>query len=188
MRYTRKLLVTVLAIYLVLCALPSCASRDGSGYGESAPSDSTASEVLSYPDSIGTAEDKLLTPILPEIVFSTTAEENGLDGTLYQIHGTVLEYILDDAGNPATLRVDTLDGEVVINDPFYGLLETSSNGELGSIDQDKLSSFFPMPEVGEFACIFAEYQGMSNKYNAPFFIYGSNEYLTNALLECIELI
>ena len=139
-----------------------------------------------YPDAIGSEEQKLLTPLLPDEIFKTTAEENGLDGTLYKVYGTVTDITADADGNLNIIHLHTLDGDVVISNLALSIAGDPSFNELGEIDWDKLSSMCPMPSVGEFCRIFAEYQGFSEKYNAPFFIYGGMDYMTSILLNSVQ--
>ena len=145
--------------------------------------DETTVEVLDYPDGIGTEDEKLLTPLLSDELFNSTGEENGKVGTMYQIYGTVDKYIFDEAGNIEALHLTTHKGDIAIGDPCQMFMEDNSMDELGSVDLEKLRRFFPLPAEGEFVRIFAEYQGMSNKYGCPYFIYGDTGYLTNALME-----
>lgn len=143
--------------------------------------------VLDYPDAIGTDEDKLLMPFLPDEIFNTTAEENGLEGTLYKIYGTVEKITAGDDGVMDTIHLRTPDGNVVITNLALSMEADSSFSELGEVDWDMVERLCPMPKVGELCRIFAEYQGFSETEQAPFFMYGSSDYLSEVLVATIEI-
>lgn len=143
--------------------------------------------VADYPSAIGTDEEKLLIRLLPDEVFETTAEENGLDGTLYQIYGTVEKVAADSDGTMNVIHLRTHKGDIVISNVALSMSSDSSFSKLGAIDADTIEMLCPIPQEGEFCRIFAEYQGFSEKYKAPYFIYGGTDYLAEALLSSIEL-
>ena len=151
-----------------------------------APSSTAEVNIQEYPSDIGTSEEKLLTMLVPSELFTTIGEDNGLIGNLFQIYGTVRDISYDDSGNPCYIHIRHHYGDIIIQDPYYMLTEDSAFDELGEIDPKVLRSYFPLPEVGEFVCFYAEYQGMSNKFNAPFFVYGDSDYMVNAVLDSIE--
>ena len=142
--------------------------------------------IYDYPDAIGTTEEKLLTPLLPDDVFESTAEENDLGGTLYQIYGTVTEITSGSNGNMSVIYLHTHQGDIVISNIALSMAADSSFGELGELNLEKVKAMCPMPKEGEFCCIFAEYQGFSEKYKAPFFIYGGEAYMTHVVIEALE--
>lgn len=142
--------------------------------------------INDYPDAIGSDDEKLLTPLLPDEVFISTAEENGLDGTVYQILGTVKEITADADGNMNVIHLQTHKGNVVISNIAVSMAAEYSFSELGIINTDTIATLCPMPEIGEFCRIYAEYQGYSEKYQTPYFIYGGIEYLTDVIINSLE--
>lgn len=141
--------------------------------------------INDYPDAIGSDEEKLLTPLLPDEVFTSTAEENGLEGTVYKIYGTVTEITADENGNINFIYLHTYMGDIVIQNIIFSMVDDQGFSELGKLDSDVINSLCPIPQKGEFCRIFAEYQGFSGKYNAPYFIYGSQDYMLTVVLEAL---
>lgn len=153
---------------------------------QTVPNSTAVVNIQEYPSNIGTHEEKLLTQLVPQEVFTTSGEDNGMSGNLFQIYGTVIDIFPDESGDPCYIRIRHHYGEIVIQDPYYMLAEGSAFDELGEIDPEILRSYFPLPEVGDLVCFYAEYQGMSNKFNAPFFVYGDSDYLVDAVLGSIK--
>ena len=147
----------------------------------------TTADPLDYPDAIGSEGDKLLVPLLPDGVFVTTAEENGLDGTLYKIYGTVENITASSDGVMDTIHLRTHAGNIVISNLALSMEAESRLSELGTVDWDMVKENLPMPKVGEYCRIFAEYQGYSEKYKAPHFTYGSTVFLSELLVEAISI-
>lgn len=142
-----------------------------------------APEIKDYPDKIDTEEGKLLTPLLADELFTSNAEENNLDGTLYQIYGTVTEYIYDEVhSHIEAYRISTHKGEIVVGDPCHDIISGEVFDDLGSIDEAALRSYLPILPKGVFLRVFAEYQGTSYQYGCPFFIYGGTDYLAEAVV------
>lgn len=173
-----KLLSLLLCLSFILAG---CGAQDNAiEDAAAATTEKARTEVLKYPGDTG-IEFMEYAPLVPEEIYSSTAKENGLDGEIYMIMGTVEEYFFTDA-EVGFLRVDTVEGEVVVADAL-GTIRASGNQEiLNEINFEKMRSYCPIPEEGEFCIIFAEYQGMSNTFNCPFFVYASSDYLTEALL------
>ena len=183
-----KALVLALAICFLLTGCINVEiTIPGSNKSPTQSTEASTPEVLDYPDAIGTDEQKLLTPLLPDEVFGTTADENGLDGTLYKIYGTVENITAGSDGVMDTIQLRTHKGNVVISNLALSMEEESSFSELGTVDWDMVKAKLPMPKVGEFCCIFAEYQGYSEKYKAPSFAYGSTDFLSELLIEAIKI-
>lgn len=174
-------------VLICICLLLACCNSSTQDAGniddaQLSTQETEPVEVKDYPDLIDTTEGKLLTPLLPDEVFTSSAEENGLDGTLYQVYGTVTEYIYDENSEIEAFRVHTHKGDIVIGDLCQSLISDGTYDELGTIDAEAIRYLLPIPPKDEFLRIFAEYQGMSNEYGCPYFIYGSTDYLTDALL------
>lgn len=119
-------------------------------------------------------------PSVPEEIFSTTAEENNLAGTIYKIEGLVEDYV--STGNTNAMVVNTSVNEsIIIIDPVSTVQNSEPSNE---IDVEQMRTYYPLPEVGETIIIYAEYQGMSDVYEAPAFLYATEDYLSSALLLC----
>ncbi len=151
------------------------------------PTEDITTEVLDYPDTIGSDEEKLLTPLLPDEIFDTTAEDNGLDGTLYKIYGTVEDISANSDGVLDTIHLSTHKGNIVITNLAPAMEADSSFNELGTVDWNMVNALCPMPKIGEFCCIFAEYQGYSETYKAPYFSYGSSDFLSDIIISATSL-
>lgn len=181
----RKISVLVLALCLLLTACVKIEitfpenDKDDSTSGNSTEA---SVEIKDYPDAIASEEEKLLMPLLPDEIFETTAEENNLGGTLYKIYGTVVAITEGPDGIADTIRLNTLEGDVVISNIVFAMEAESTSGELGFTDWEKVKASCPMPEVGESCRVFAEYQGYSEKEQAPHFIYGSSDFLTEIVI------
>lgn len=160
--------------------------------GRPTPSKTTTSsgsnvDILEYPSAIGTEEEKLMIPICPDEIFSSTAEENELEGTLYRICGTVTDITTDSEGNVNAIFLRTHKGNVVIGHIATAMAAETNFEEIGEIDKAVIEAQCPMPKEGEFCWIFAEYQGFSENFKTPFFVYGGRDYLIHALLSAAEL-
>lgn len=142
-------------------------------------------EILMYPSNTGIDfVEYALFP--PKEIYTTTAEENGHAGEIYTVSGRVEDYFISDDGM-GYLRISTLEGEVIISDAAESFRTAAGLEALGQIDFDKLRSYCPIPEEGEYCVVFAEYQGMSNTFGCPFFVYASSDYLSEALLRSIAV-
>ena len=121
---------------------------------------------------------------LPKTIFSTTAEENGLAGTIYKIVGTVGEFDTIGSDDSAfdVFYINTVDGEIAVTDPVM-LAREQFSAAGWDVNEEKLREYFPLPETGDHVVVFAEYRGMSYKLNCPSFMYGGTDYLTSAIIE-----
>lgn len=177
MKRTLLTLFLCLSIILVGC---STVGDIGTENISASATNGVQTEVKKYPEDTG-IDFMQYAYIAPEEIYSSTAEENGLSGEVYMILGRVEEYFFSDTGS-GYLRIDTVEGEVVIADAVETFRSSDELKDLGEIDFEKMRSYCPIPEEDEFCVIFAEYQGMSSTFNCPFFTYASSDYLTEALL------
>lgn len=109
----------------------------------------------------------------PDVVYNTTAEENGLDGTIYKVTGTVTAI---KTRGERLIYLDTDQGPVVVINAVDGLLAQIH----GRVYQEKCEAYFTQPKVGNYVCIYSEYLGYSDVLDCPCFIYGGSEYITDA--------
>ena len=118
----------------------------------------------------------------PDTIYTTSAAENGLDGELYTITGTVTDIQSDDSEYQYTwILIETESGPVVVGNPSNYLLQ-----EIGdSGDTEKCKSYFASPSIGDFVCIYSEYMGYSDAFDCAAFIYGGADYMTDAVIDCM---
>ena len=117
-------------------------------------------------------------PSIPSTIFVTPASENGLGGTLYKFEGEVTRIVSksDSPSGYGFFVLETEHGEMVIHDPVDMILKNNDFGEM--INGADLRQYFKLPEVGEYVCVYAEYQGYSDVYHAAVSTLGGTEYTT----------
>lgn len=110
----------------------------------------------------------------PDNIYTTTAEENGLEGEIYKINGSVEDIQYDEESDFSWIFLDTDKGKVAIGNPVNYLI-------VGFIDEEKCRSYFSEPDIGDYVCFFAEYTGYSNLFDCAAFIYGGSDYMYDAM-------
>ena len=162
-----KRVIAFVLTFCLLCALCGCDSSDGSTSSAitsstpntSSPATSTSSvssEQLSAPEVYPIVAEviyfgKLILPP-PEIIYSTYAEENGLDGNVYAVTGTVTEIEEDQDGEQYNwIFLDTEYGPVVFGNPVNSLLKELDE----SADAERMSLSF-QNRMSETMCVFTE--------------------------------
>ena len=125
-------------------------------------------------------------PSIPSTIFVTPASENGLGGTLYKFEGEVTRIVSksDSPSGYGFFVLKTEHGEMVIHDPVDIILKNNDFGEM--INGVDLRSYFELPEVGEYVCAYAEYQGYSDAYHAAVSTLGGTEYMTKICVHVAE--
>ena len=113
--------------------------------------------------------------------FTQYASENGLEGTPYYLIGKVSDSGIIDMndgndGKVSYFVLETANGKAVFNDLYHYLLvyksDNLSTDEWMALFQGEANSDYSFPsEVGNVKVV-GIYQGFSDKYNAPTFIYG----------------
>lgn len=191
-----KRVIAFVLTFCMLCALSGCGSSDGStssAITSSTPNTSSATSTSSV--SSEHLSDTEVYPIVaeviyfgkiilppPEIIYSTYAEENGLDGNVYAVTGTVTEIEEDQDGEQYSwIFLDTEYGPVVFGNPVNSLLKELDE----SADAERMSTFFSEPDVGDYVCIYGEYIGYSDRFNCASFAYGGSEYMIYAYVDCV---
>lgn len=183
MKKRKVFLLTLIVVSALFCF--SACKGDSVGANKDwseSTTDSAVKEYKKYPSGTG-IEFMEFGPLVPDEVYTTPAKENGLGGEVYMLMGSVEEYFFE--GDYAYIRLDTLNGDIVITDPVEMIRASEMGDTLGEIDYAKLRSYYPLPEVGEFATIFGEYQGLSEKFECANFIYASEDYMLEALLNSV---
>jgi hypothetical protein len=157
----------VVSIFFSGCSISNTSSNETSSYDI---------ESFHYPntDIIIDATDYSL--LVPEEIFSQS-NNSDLKETAYQLFGSV-EDIIDLNGVPC-LYLDTLNGKALVAN-IFSLVEEGD--ELAKIDYEKLESYFPMPEKGDYIFIVCEYSGYNEALQCPTFFYATKDYLTTAIL------
>lgn len=180
----QKIILAMLVVLLLLC-FSACnkASVDTNEKQSEHTTNSAETEFKKYPNKTG-IEFMEFGPLVPDEAYTTPAEKNGLEGNVYMLMGSIEEYFFEE--DYAYIRLDTVtNGNVVILDPVEMIRASKMDDTLGEIDYAKLRSYYPLPEVGEFATVFGEYQGFSEKFKCASFIYASEDYMTEALLNSV---
>ena len=135
-------------------------------------------EVKVYPEHIDAFVDTANFGEPPEIIYTTPASENGLEGELYKIEGEVTESEVtegEEGMSIGSFTVKTDVGEVSVIDP--SLLLSESGVEYGGFTDEILQKYFAVPKVGEKVCVYAEYAGYSDVLQAPACYYGGQKYI-----------
>lgn len=145
-------------------------------------------DIKSYPENIDASRLTGIGP-LPDIIFSTTGEENGLVGTVYCFTGKVVEcYVNNIEGiDVPSVKVATYPGQEEVNvSNFYGYLFETFKAEGFSDEEiiwflgDETISYM-LPEVGEEVMFYATYAGYLENMKMPSLYLGANEYIISLL-------
>ena len=166
----KRLALLLAALLLLSFAAPAAlAAEDGAVF----PSGSS-SKYIPY------------TTSLPEIIWTTTGEENGLIGSVYQFEGLVLnvETVETDTGGVTQLNVETKDGRLLVAD-MYGAMRASMY-EAGLADFfylniEESGADYTVPDVDDSGLFYAVYAGYSMTAEKPVFYLGVNEYIVDQL-------
>lgn len=183
--------MTVLIAVVALLLLAGCGAQPSGGATTSVMGSTSSAQDpkdYKYP---GDAAKGLLDqygPLIPEEIFTTTGEENGLVGTMYLAIGSVERYIEEPEGYPVFVVINTIEGDIVVMDPVEGLKsQPDLNTMLTDAGLDKLRDYYPLPGIGDFVSITVEYQGMSDTYGCPLFVYGTSDYMLETIVEVAML-
>ncbi len=166
----------ILAVLLCGCLMMGVAA--GCGTEQAETQTEKTDEVKAYPEHIDAFVDTADFGEPPEIIYTTSASENGLEGELYKIEGEVTESETteDEEGvSIGSFTVKTDIGEVSVIDP--SLLLSESGVEYGGFADEILQKYFAIPEDGEKVCVYVEYLGYSDVLQAPACYYGGQKYV-----------
>lgn len=164
----RKIFSFVLAFSLFL--LSACANTETAQHSTSGQ----PSSFKEYPGNTG-IEIKDAKTTLPNEIFTTDASENGLKGTLYTISGIVRSS--EKLGEAIYFIIETADGNAAVVDMLSYDLKSVS------IDMEGLRPYFPLPSIGEHIQITAQYLGHSSSLDLAMFLYGGQDYFTEAYVQ-----
>lgn len=165
-----------LAVLLCGCLMMGVAAGCGTEQAETETEETN--EVKVYPEHIDAFVDTANFGEPPEIIYTTPASENGLEGELYKIEGEVTESEVtegEEGMSIGSFTVKTDVGEVSVIDP--SLLLSESGVEYGGFTDEILQKYFAVPKVGEKVCVYAEYAGYSDVLQAPACYYGGQKYI-----------
>ena len=184
----KKLFTVLLSVSMVLL-LVACQLDDSNTLGQTTTTPSTNSTstttttapgtFIEYPGNTGIALTASKNS-LPDNIYSTTGEQNGLTGTVYAITGTVES--LKNISGYTFLIISTGRGEVAVSDTLAMVKDIEDVNEYGGINEDVFRAYYPLPSVGDKIRIIAEYQGLSDAINMAVFMYASSDYLTEVLM------
>ncbi len=141
-------------------------------------------EVKDYPGDSAIATFGFEYPLSAEL-FDTSAEENGKEGVLYEIYGTVEEYVQYEAQGLAHWKISTHHGDVIVQDTMY-YFEHDSEHNYSTTELERMRVYYPIPEIGEFIHIYAEYQDTKEIYGGPLFSYGGRDYFVKVVMATVD--
>ena len=188
-----KIIISLLVLIIIIC----------NGCPQLIISAKAETETKTYPERDMNLEHYKYVTDVPEIIFTTTAEENGLGNTCYCLEGTVVGVYKSGAkamkaigkknaakkvaDTPAmkTIILDTKYGRVMIYDIYSYLvsnmkeiLDETSIQELKK-EYKYFSKYKDYPEKGSKVKVLAVYSGYSSVADMPSFYYGINKYIVN---------
>lgn len=198
-----KKLISLLALLLVF-ALAACGtsqtggSADDAGHGAEVAA-AISSKGLAAPEAEPEPEDLPLYPSgstskylsyatsLPEIVWTTAGEDNGLIGSIYTVVGTVTEAgeieVTEEASVPYII-VETDSGSVMISNMYEGyraMYEAEGMSSFFNMMIGEAGADYTLPAVGDAAEFVGVYAGFSDRMAAPSLYLGANEYIVEGL-------
>lgn len=123
---------------------------------------------------------------IPDIIYTTTASENGLAGSIYFFNGSVEDTMLmgDEDNTFSVVFVKTDSGNVMVTNIYKTIYEKT----IKSVGESDAKSFltdniddYIFPETGDTARFIAIYDGYSETYDMPFFYLGASSCLLGLL-------
>lgn len=175
----KNLFKVLLCACLVLSVSVGCGNA-----ADAAPEEEKAvDEVKIYPEYIDAFIDTTDIGEAPEIIYTTPASENGLEGELYRIEGEVTESAAaggEEGETVGSFTVQTDLGEISIIDPSMMLSEYGA--EYGGFADEILQKYFTVPQVGERVCVYVEYLGYSELLHRPACYYGGQDYVEKTIV------
>lgn len=151
-------------------------------------SSSDAETPAIYPIAIESSLYDYATSV-PNVIYTTPAEENGLSGNPYFVTGVVTQIVNseDSAYGARYFIVENEYGEVYFLDfiDSASIYTESTSAEVMETFKSLYSSDYDntFPESNQVVTVYGLYNGYSNAVNAPIFYFGLNENLQKQLLE-----
>jgi len=118
-------------------------------------------------------------------IFDSSADANIPEGTIYKVIGTVeqIAVLQNNGENLEYIKVKTDRGMVAVWNPFEVMFASIES----TLDREHCESYYVMPSVEEYVCIYSEYSGFSDILGCPLFIYGGEDYMLTAMLDSIVI-
>jgi hypothetical protein len=170
----KKIFTVLLCVCLTVGVAAGCGTKQAETEAEKTETEK-ADEVKVYPEHIGDFMDTADFSEPPEIIYTTPASENGLEGELYKIEGEVTESEVTEGEEGISIgsfTVKTDIGEVSVLDSSVLL-----GGFDGFASDETMQKYFAIPKVGEKVCVYVEYVGYSELLKTPACYYGGQYYV-----------
>lgn len=187
----KRLCSIIIVLSIILC-MSACGNADTDNTTSSrevtkttiettkSSTETTDSKIKTYPLNVDSAYADFAVSI-PKVIFSTTASENGLAGSIYSFEGTIEEIntYKDETGTftYADAKVATENGPVTVTNLFKTIYDATVTeyGETTTktIYADDVNDYI-FPEKGETANFIAIYMGYSQRDNMPVFALGAS--------------
>jgi len=121
---------------------------------------------------------------IPEVIYTTTASENGLADNVYFIDGEVVRYETREMSDKTVMNLFVIKnelGEVIVLDSVgytldYGKKHYYSKAVIKAYQEATANEDFSFPEIGQQARIYCIYGGFSGLYELPIVYYGITDY------------
>lgn len=132
-----------------------------------------------YPLNVSPEYARLAESIIPDQIYTTSGSENGLPGTIYTFHGTVVDtlQINEDDFTLDEAIVETTGGQFLI----MNLYKSSYDDTVDEFGLSVAKEAYPdsadgyiFPEIGEKARFIVTYMGYSGAKDMPAFVLGAN--------------
>lgn len=149
---------------------------------QSVPYDPT---IQTYPLNVDSAYLDYAASI-PDIIYTTTASENGLAGSIYFFDGSVEDTMLmgDEDNTFSVVFVKTDSGKVMVTNIYKTIydntVKTVGESDAKIVLTDNIDDYI-FPEIGDTARFIAIYDGYSETYDMPFFYLGASSCLLELL-------
>lgn len=130
--------------------------------------------VVIYPSNSCSKYLQEATQPIPDILFDTTAEENGLAGTVYVVSATILER---KQSSGLDMVIAEYNGEQFAVADFMGY----ASGIDSLFLQTDPSADYSLPPVNATVTMYLTYRGFSGTLDLPIFFLGANEYCVDAI-------
>lgn len=187
----KRFLFVCFAVVLSVLFLSACSSPDTSSEQQNEAYSYTydAENLTTYPLTENPDYAAFATSV-PDIIYTTTGEENGLIGNIYRFSGTVksASSFESDGSEYKYIIVQTDCGDVMVGNVFEVLWQNLKNEEhygdklIEMTLGEKLSDYV-FPDIGEQAEFICSYVGFSDVYDCPSFMLGGNKFLLGTSAE-----
>lgn len=170
------------AILLIITSLVACGNEIQEPVSSVDNTTGVSNLILTYPFNPN-SEYADYAVSLPNVIFNTTAAENGLRGTIYAFEGTVTELTSNtEVSGEFTYHfenafVETNGGVVKIVNMFKAQFNTAVDvvgEEYARMYYTDDVDDYVLPQIGEYARFIVVYDGYSGVHNMPLFVLGAS--------------